>query len=305
MIGKAHLHVTHQRMCSGKIWRSRCQVSNKNTYAREHQQITEFYTQTWAEEKAGLWGSSINICSDGHMLLHHQKCKDDAPWKRLRGILFCCCCSTGLRPGQNTLEKHQRQTVNSILINSILHSRATPTTCKYKVRKNTTAEHEKNRARLILGERVVAMGLIQICLSWKNALSSEEENTDEDLRICVLSPPLPVAIGDSTRFHSYLYPQTRVLWYPVYCHTFASIDLNDPLIHLSSHRALNRVFGENRTLMLTRSSFPGIGKYSGHWLGDNAANWNDIKWAIPGMLEFGLFGVPYVSTKWLYIQIEF
>lgn len=47
--------------------------------------------------------------------------------------------------------------------------------------------------------------------------------------------------------------------------------------------------------MLTRSSFPGVGKYSGHWLGDNAANWNDIKWAIPGMLEFSLFGIPYVS----------
>lgn len=63
------------------------------------------------------------------------------------------------------------------------------------------------------------------------------------------------------------------------------------------HRALQRVFGSNRTLMLTRSSFPGVGKYSGHWLGDNAANWNDIKWAIPGMLEFGLFGIPYVSSK--------
>lgn len=55
------------------------------------------------------------------------------------------------------------------------------------------------------------------------------------------------------------------------------------------------MFGNKRTLMLTRSSFPGVGKYSGHWLGDNAANWNDIKWAIPGMLEFGLFGIPYVS----------
>ncbi|KAG7264693.1 hypothetical protein CRUP_006220 [Coryphaenoides rupestris] len=58
---------------------------------------------------------------------------------------------------------------------------------------------------------------------------------------------------------------------------------------------LQRVFGTNRTLLLTRSSFPGVGKYAGHWLGDNAANWNDMKWAIPGMLEFGLFGIPYVS----------
>uniref|UniRef100_A0AAX7VJB0 alpha-glucosidase n=1 Tax=Astatotilapia calliptera TaxID=8154 RepID=A0AAX7VJB0_ASTCA len=59
---------------------------------------------------------------------------------------------------------------------------------------------------------------------------------------------------------------------------------------------LQRVFGANRTLLLTRSSFPGVGKYSGHWLGDNGANWNDIKWAIPGMLEFGLFGIPYIGA---------
>ncbi|XP_029922224.1 maltase-glucoamylase, intestinal [Myripristis murdjan] len=65
---------------------------------------------------------------------------------------------------------------------------------------------------------------------------------------------------------------------------------------LATEKALQHVFRGNRTLMLTRSSFPGVGKYSGHWLGDNAANWNDIKWAIPGMLEFSLFGVPYIGA---------
>uniref|UniRef100_A0A674BN20 Maltase n=1 Tax=Salmo trutta TaxID=8032 RepID=A0A674BN20_SALTR len=65
---------------------------------------------------------------------------------------------------------------------------------------------------------------------------------------------------------------------------------------LATKDALERVFEGNRSLMLTRSSFPGVGKYSGHWLGDNAANWNDIKWAIPGMLEFGLFGIPYIGA---------
>ncbi|KAK3570325.1 hypothetical protein QTP86_017161 [Hemibagrus guttatus] len=62
---------------------------------------------------------------------------------------------------------------------------------------------------------------------------------------------------------------------------------------LATEEASKQVFGSNRSFILTRSSFPGVGKYSGHWLGDNAANWNDIKWAIPGMLEFNLFGVPY------------
>ncbi|KAJ8280469.1 hypothetical protein GJAV_G00054930 [Gymnothorax javanicus] len=65
---------------------------------------------------------------------------------------------------------------------------------------------------------------------------------------------------------------------------------------LATEVGLKRVFGNKRTLMLTRSSFAGVGKYSGHWLGDNAANWNDIKWAIPGMLEFGLFGIPYIGA---------
>lgn len=92
--------------------------------------------------------------------------------------------------------------------------------------------------------------------------------------------------------------QTKVFWFTVSCCECVGVHVNNPpFSSSSSHRALKGVFGDNRTLMLTRSSFPGIGKYSGHWLGDNGANWNDIKWAIPGMLEFGLFGVPYVSIE--------
>ncbi|XP_048120689.1 LOW QUALITY PROTEIN: sucrase-isomaltase, intestinal [Alosa alosa] len=65
---------------------------------------------------------------------------------------------------------------------------------------------------------------------------------------------------------------------------------------LATDEAVRKVFGSQRSFILTRSSFPGVGKFSGHWLGDNAANWNDIKWAIPGMLEFNLFGIPYIGA---------
>uniref|UniRef100_A0A4W4HER0 alpha-glucosidase n=1 Tax=Electrophorus electricus TaxID=8005 RepID=A0A4W4HER0_ELEEL len=65
---------------------------------------------------------------------------------------------------------------------------------------------------------------------------------------------------------------------------------------LATDKAVRQVFGGNRSFILTRSSFPGVGKYSGHWLGDNAANWNDIKFSITGMLEFNLFGVPYIGA---------
>ncbi|XP_043072751.1 LOW QUALITY PROTEIN: sucrase-isomaltase, intestinal-like [Puntigrus tetrazona] len=65
---------------------------------------------------------------------------------------------------------------------------------------------------------------------------------------------------------------------------------------LATDKASKATFGTSRSMVFTRSSFPGVGKYSGHWLGDNGANWNDIKWAIPGMLEFNLFGVPYIGA---------
>ncbi|XP_043925917.1 maltase-glucoamylase, intestinal-like [Protopterus annectens] len=65
---------------------------------------------------------------------------------------------------------------------------------------------------------------------------------------------------------------------------------------LSTEEAIKSVFPNDRSIIFTRSSFAGTGKYSGHWLGDNAATWNDIKWAIPGMLEFNLFGIPYIGA---------
>ncbi|XP_023648457.2 sucrase-isomaltase, intestinal isoform X1 [Paramormyrops kingsleyae] len=65
---------------------------------------------------------------------------------------------------------------------------------------------------------------------------------------------------------------------------------------LATDEAMKQVFRNNRSLVFTRSSFPGTGKFSGHWLGDNAATWNDLKWAITGMLEFNLFGIPYIGA---------
>ncbi|XP_043851669.1 sucrase-isomaltase, intestinal [Dromiciops gliroides] len=65
---------------------------------------------------------------------------------------------------------------------------------------------------------------------------------------------------------------------------------------IATERAIERVFPNKRSFILTRSTFAGSGKYAAHWLGDNTASWEQMEWSIPGLLEFSLFGIPYAGA---------
>uniref|UniRef100_A0A2C9KG08 P-type domain-containing protein n=1 Tax=Biomphalaria glabrata TaxID=6526 RepID=A0A2C9KG08_BIOGL len=59
--------------------------------------------------------------------------------------------------------------------------------------------------------------------------------------------------------------------------------------------AVREATGE-RGMVISRSTFPGSGQWVGHWLGDNVSQWKDMLSSIIGLLEFNLFGIPYIGA---------
>lgn len=64
---------------------------------------------------------------------------------------------------------------------------------------------------------------------------------------------------------------------------------------IATNFALTEIRG-TRPFIISRSSFVGLGHYSGHWSGDIASEWHDMKMTIPELLSFSLFGVPMMGA---------
>lgn len=80
--------------------------------------------------------------------------------------------------------------------------------------------------------------------------------------------------------------------------------------HASLHYNLHSLYGhaqakttrhvldlllQKRSLLLSRSTFAGDGRYAGHWLGPNAATWENLRLSIAGVLQMNMFGIPLVG----------
>lgn len=51
-----------------------------------------------------------------------------------------------------------------------------------------------------------------------------------------------------------------------------------------------------RSLVISRSTFSGSGKHTGHWLGDNWSTFQSMSYSIAGILAMNFFGIPLVGA---------
>lgn len=59
-----------------------------------------------------------------------------------------------------------------------------------------------------------------------------------------------------------------------------------------SYESLSKIFPGKRPFLLSRSTFPGSGKYTATWLGDNYSTFRQMALSIPGVLQYGIHGIP-------------
>ncbi|KAI0816891.1 glycosyl hydrolases family 31-domain-containing protein [Trametes gibbosa] len=64
----------------------------------------------------------------------------------------------------------------------------------------------------------------------------------------------------------------------------------------ATHLGLLSLHPGKRPFLISRSTFPSSGRWTGHWLGDNISKWQYMAFSIQGVLQFQLFQVPFVGA---------
>ncbi|KAF8436228.1 glycoside hydrolase family 31 protein [Boletus edulis BED1] len=64
----------------------------------------------------------------------------------------------------------------------------------------------------------------------------------------------------------------------------------------TTYLALKELSPKQRPFLISRSTFPSSGKWTGHWLGDNYSKWQYMYLSIQGILQFQIYQIPMVGA---------
>ncbi|XP_053799414.1 sucrase-isomaltase, intestinal-like isoform X2 [Vidua chalybeata] len=105
------------------------------------------------------------------------------------------------------------------------------------------------------------------------------------------NPPYTPSITDRSLAEKTLCPDSKTYLGEHYnTHSLFGWSQTEPTFNVVQQATGKRAF------VLSRSTFVGSGKHGGHWLGDNFSLWKDLRRSIIGILEFNLFGIPYIGA---------
>ncbi|KAI0933026.1 hypothetical protein AcW1_000034 [Taiwanofungus camphoratus] len=63
-----------------------------------------------------------------------------------------------------------------------------------------------------------------------------------------------------------------------------------------THLAVQGILTGKRPFLISRSTFPSSGRWTGHWLGDNYSKWQYMYFNIQGVLQFQIYQIPMVGA---------
>ncbi|OJA15520.1 hypothetical protein AZE42_11697 [Rhizopogon vesiculosus] len=64
----------------------------------------------------------------------------------------------------------------------------------------------------------------------------------------------------------------------------------------TTNLAIQTILPGKRPFLISRSTFPSAGKWTGHWLGDNYSKWQFMYLSIQGVLQFQIYQIPMVGA---------
>lgn len=68
------------------------------------------------------------------------------------------------------------------------------------------------------------------------------------------------------------------------------------LFEKATYEALKALRPTERPFLVARSTYPGVGQYSHHWLGDNYSLWSYLWRNMQGLLQFQIYGINFVGA---------